>query len=106
MHYINNPLQPLRHTIAVEGLDNAMKMARTLIENDYQVVVKLDDCDVYVISYEYDDDTFGDNFFVSVSPDEYEKSSLNVKRRSATPHVLTSKSMMRCKDAWRTLMPA
>lgn len=37
--------------ISVEGLENAMKVAKTLIEQDYQVMVQHDDCDVYLIAY-------------------------------------------------------
>lgn len=39
------------HHIAVEGLDNAMKLAKTLIECDYQVMIQLDDVDIYIVAY-------------------------------------------------------
>lgn len=62
--------QMLRNYIAVEGLEAALKVARTLIEQDYQVMVQLDDCDIYIVSYESNDDHLGDNVFASLSRDE------------------------------------
>lgn len=62
--------QMLRNYIAVEGLEAALKVARTLIEQDYQVMVQLDDCDIYIVSYESNDDHLGDNLFASLSRDE------------------------------------
>ena len=37
--------------VAVEGLENALEMAKALIKNDYQVMVQLDDCDIYCVHY-------------------------------------------------------
>lgn len=62
--------QMLRNYIAVEGVGAALKVARTLIEQDYQVMVQLDDCDIYIVSYESNDDHLGDNQFASLSRDE------------------------------------
>lgn len=62
--------QMLRNYIAVEGVEAALKVARTLIEQDYQVMVQLDDCDIYIVSYESNDDHLGDNVFASLSRDE------------------------------------
>ena len=62
--------QLLRNYIAVEGVEAALKVARTLIEQDYQVMVQLDDCDIYIVSYESNDDHLGDNQFASLSRDE------------------------------------
>ncbi len=62
--------QMLRNYIAVEGLEAALKVARTLIEQDYQVMVQLDDCDIYIVSYESNDDHLGDNQFASLSREE------------------------------------
>lgn len=39
------------HYIAVEGLDKAMKLAKTLIECDQQVMIQLDDVDIYIVAY-------------------------------------------------------
>ena len=39
------------HCIAVEGLDKAMKLAKTLIECDQQVMIQLDDVDIYIVAY-------------------------------------------------------
>ena len=62
--------QLLRNYIAVEGLEAALKVARTLIEQDYQVMVQLDDCDIYIVSYESNDDHLCDNQFASLSREE------------------------------------
>ncbi len=70
--------QMLRNYIAVEGLEAALKVARTLIEQDYQVMVQLDDCDIYIVSYESNDDHLGDNVFASLSREEVD--IINAKR--------------------------
>lgn len=62
--------QMLRNYITVEGVGAALKVARTLIEQNYQVMVQLDDCDIYIVSYESNDDHLGDNQFASLSRDE------------------------------------
>ena len=70
--------QLLRNYIAVEGVEAALKVARTLIEQDYQVMVQLDDCDIYIVSYESNDDHLGDNVFASLSREEID--IINAKR--------------------------
>ena len=62
----------LRNTIATKGLDNALEVARVLIKNDYQVMIQLDDCDIYVVSYEDNDYRYGDNQFASLTQEEIE----------------------------------
>lgn len=62
----------LRNTITTKGLDNALEVAKVLIKNDYQVMIQLDDCDIYVVSYEDNDISYGDNQFASLSPEEVE----------------------------------
>lgn len=37
--------------VSAEGLNNALKVAKTLIEQGYQVMIQYDDCDIYVIAY-------------------------------------------------------
>ena len=37
--------------IAVEGLDKAMKLAKVLIECDQQVMIQLDDANIYIVAY-------------------------------------------------------
>ena len=39
------------HYIAVEGLDKAMKLAKVLIECDQQVMIQLDDVNIYIVAY-------------------------------------------------------
>ena len=70
--------QMLRNYIAVEGVEAALKVARTLIEQDYQVMVQLDDCDIYIVSYESNDDHLGDNQFASLTREEIDV--INEKR--------------------------
>ena len=48
--------------IAVEGLENALEMAKALIKNDYQVMVQLDDCDIYIVAYTENSTEFGNKF--------------------------------------------
>ena len=48
--------------VAVEGLDNALEMAKMLIKNDYQVMVQLDDCDIYIVAFTENTTEFGDKF--------------------------------------------
>lgn len=71
----------LRHYITVEGREAALKMASALLEQDYQVMIQLDDCNIYVIAYEYNDPSYYDNQFASISPDEMEE--LQFKRDKA-----------------------
>ena len=60
----------LNNIIFIRGLDKAMKVARTLIENDYQVFIQLDDCDDYVISYSYNDPKIRDSEFAQLNDEE------------------------------------
>ena len=68
----------LRKYIAVEGREAALKMASALIEQNYQVMIQLDDCNIYIVAYEYNDPSYGDNQFASLSPEEME--ALQFKR--------------------------
>ena len=63
----------LRHYIAVEGREAALKMASALIEQNYQVMIQLDDCNIYIVAYECNDPSYGDNQFASISPEEMEE---------------------------------
>lgn len=62
----------LRNTIATKGLDNALEVAKVLIKNDYQVMIQLDDCDIYVVAFESNDPALGDNQFASLTQEEVE----------------------------------
>ena len=66
-----NPL--LKNVIAVQGLDKAMKVAQALIEADYQVMIQLEDCNVYIVSYNPNDLDLGDEIFVSLPQEKVEK---------------------------------
>lgn len=48
--------------VAVEGLENALEMAKALIKNDYQVMVQLDDCDIYIVAFTENSTEFGNKF--------------------------------------------
>ena len=71
----------LRKYIAVEGREAALKMASALLEQNYQVMIQLDDCNIYIVAYEYNDSSYGDNQFASISPEEME--ALQFKRDEA-----------------------
>ena len=58
--------------VSAKGLDNAMEIAKILIKNDYQVMIQLDDCDVYIIAFEDNDASLGDNQFASLTQEEVE----------------------------------
>lgn len=45
----------IKNYISARGLGNAMKTAQTLIEQNYQVMVQHDDCDIYIIAYTNND---------------------------------------------------
>lgn len=60
----------LNNAISIRGLDKAMKVARTLIENDYQVFIQLDEFDVYIVSYSYNDPDVGDTQFAQLNEEE------------------------------------
>ena len=71
----------LRNYITVKGREAALKMASALLEQDYQVMIQLDDCNIYIVAYEYNDPSYGDNQFASISPNEMEE--LQFKRDEA-----------------------
>ena len=71
----------LRKYIAVEGREAALKMASALLEQNYQVMIQLDDCNIYIVAYEDNDSSYGDNQFASISPEEME--ALQFKRDEA-----------------------
>lgn len=59
--------------VAVEGLDNAMKLAKTLVEVGKRVMVQLDDCNIYIVAYADNDEELGDKRFAAVTMEEEEK---------------------------------
>ena len=58
--------------LSAKGLDNAMEIAKILLHNDYQVMIQLDDCDIYIIAFESNDAALGDNQFASLTQEEVE----------------------------------
>lgn len=58
--------------ISVEGKDNALKIAAVLIEQDYQVFIQLDDCNIYIIAYTNNNTRYGGDEFALLNDDEYQ----------------------------------
>ena len=58
--------------IAVKGKDNALKIAAALLEQDYQVFIQLDDCDIYVVAYTGNDTRYGGDEFAKLNDEEQE----------------------------------
>lgn len=55
--------------ISVRGIENAMELAKVLVKNDYQVMVQLDDCDIYIVAYT-SNQSWNDTQFALVDFDE------------------------------------
>lgn len=58
--------------IAVEGKDNALKIAAALLEQNYQVFMQLDDCDIYIVAYTSNDTRDGGDEFAKLNDEEQE----------------------------------
>ena len=58
--------------ISVAGKDNALKIAAALLEQDYQVFIQLDDCDIYIIAYTSNDTRYGGDEFAKLNDEEQE----------------------------------
>ena len=60
------------NVLEIEGMDNALKVAKTLLEQDYQVFVQLEDCNIYIVSYALNDADLDGARFALLEPDEEE----------------------------------
>ena len=60
------------NVLEIKGIDNALKVAKTLLEQDYQVFVQLEDCDIYIVSYALNDADLDAPRFALLSADEEE----------------------------------
>ena len=58
--------------ISVAGKDNALKIAAALLEQDYQVFIQLDDCDIYIVAYTSNDTRYGGDEFAKLNDEEQE----------------------------------
>ena len=58
--------------LEIKGLDNALKVAKTLLKQDYQVFVQLEDCNIYIVSYALNDANLGTAQFALLEADEEE----------------------------------
>ena len=61
-----------KNVLEIEGMDNALKVAKTLLEQDYQVFVQLEDCNIYIVSYAFNDADLDGARFALLEPDEEE----------------------------------
>lgn len=61
-----------QNVIEVHGMDNALKVAKTLLQQDYQVFVQLDDCDIYIVSYAFNNPNLDGARFALLEADEEE----------------------------------
>lgn len=61
-----------QNVIEVHGMDNALKVAKTLLEQDYQVFVQLEDCDIYIVSYAFNNPNLDGARFALLEADEEE----------------------------------
>ena len=60
------------NVLEIDGMDNALKVAKTLLEQGYQVFVQLEDCNIYIVSYALNDDDLDAARFALLEPDEEE----------------------------------
>ena len=86
--------------LSAKGLDNAMEIAKILIHNDYQVMIQLDDCDVYIIAFESNDPALGDNSFASLTQEEVEH--IYNLRHNNSLRDLTRDEVQGIMDDWTT----
>ena len=61
-----------KNVLEIEGMDNALKVAKTLLEQDYQVFVQLEDCNIYIVSYALNDADLDAARFALLESDEEE----------------------------------
>lgn len=61
-----------RQYLAVEGLDNALDIAKHLIKNGYQVMVQDDSVNIYIVAFAPEDENLGASRFALLTQDEIE----------------------------------
>ena len=61
-----------QNVLEIKGMDNALKVAKTLLKQDYQVFVQFEDFDIYIVSYALNDANLGKAQFALLEPDEEE----------------------------------
>ena len=61
--------------ISVKGLDNAIKLIKALAEinPEYQLLLQLDDSDIWIVSWAARDSKFGGERFVHMTDFEYDE---------------------------------
>lgn len=61
-----------KNVLEIDGMDRALKVAKTLLEQGYQVFVQLEDCNIYIVSYALNDNDLDAARFALLEPDEEE----------------------------------
>lgn len=61
-----------KNVLEINGMDNALNVAKTLLKQDYQVFVQFEDCNIYIVSYAYNDADLDAAQFALLEPDEEE----------------------------------
>lgn len=61
-----------KNVLEIKGMDNALNVAKTLLKQDYQVFVQFEDCNIYIVSYAYNDADLDAAQFALLEPDEEE----------------------------------
>lgn len=77
-----------KYKTEAEFWDALMVVQRILIEQDYQVLLSYDDCDIYILEYAHNNNIeyWGGDGFMLVSPEEQEKILAERKNREDERH--------------------
>ena len=82
--------------ISVEGKDNALKIAAALLEQDYQVFIQLDDCDIYIVAYTSNNIQYGGDEFAKLNEDEQELVSNYRADKEDSAAIARVKGLLNC----------
>lgn len=82
--------------ISVEGKDSALKIAATLLEQDYQVFIQLDDSDIYIVAYTSNDTRYGGDEFAKLNDDEQEIIMEHRKDKENSAAIARVKGLLKC----------
>ena len=82
--------------IAVDGKDNALKIAAMLLEQDYQVFIQLDDSDIYVVAYTSNDTRYGGDEFAKLNDDEQEIIMEHRNDKKNSDAIARVKGLLKC----------
>lgn len=82
--------------ISVDGKDNALKIAAALLEQDYQVFIQLDDCNVYVVAYTNNDTRYGGDEFAKLNDEEQELIVGHCNDKENNAAIARVKGLLKC----------